>query len=161
LLRPCLPGRVPLAAALAAALCSGCASFVNEAAHPLRVETVTAAGEPDEGAQCTLTNDRGTQTMASGETTMVARSRSDLQIECLRPGQDAARGTLISRANVGLAGNLFFGGAIGAVIDHSKATAYTYPTWIRLVFGRTLVMDRREEVDGKPLLGRDPAPRSP
>ncbi len=154
-------GRAWAAAALVAAACSGCASFVNQPNHPLRVETATEQGERVDGAECTLFNDRGTQTMQSGETTMVLRSRGDLQIECRRPGLPPAVGQLISRANVGMAGNIFFGGAIGATIDHANASAYTYPTWIRLVFGRTLVMDRREEVDGKPLLGRDPTAKTP
>lgn len=149
------------AAGLVVAACSGCASFVNQPQHPLRVETATPQGELVEGAACTLTNDRGSQTMLSGETIMVTRSRGDLRIECRRPDLPPALGELISRANVGMAGNIFFGGAIGATIDHANASAYTYPTWIRLVFGRTLVMDRREEVDGKPLLGRDPAATAP
>ncbi len=154
-------GRTFAAAVVVAAVCSGCASFVNQPHHPLRVETATQQGELVEGAACTLTNERGSQTMQSGETTMVMRSRGDLQIECRQPGLPPALGQLISRANVGMAGNIFFGGAIGATIDHANASAYTYPTWIRLVFGRTLVMDRREEVDGKPLLGRDPAVKAP
>lgn len=140
---------------LAAGLvCTGCASFINEPVHPLRVETAREDGVLVEGAQCTLTNDRDTLSLRSGETTLVPRSRGDLQVQCLRPGYPPATGRLISRANAGLAGNLFFGGGIGALIDHSNATAYTYPTWIRLVFGRSLVMDRREEVDGQPLRGR-------
>lgn len=154
-------GRTLAATGLIAVACSGCASFVNQPQHPLRVETATEQGEMIEGAECTLSNDRGTQTMTSGETTLVMRSRSDLQIECRQPGLPPARGQLVSRANVGMAGNIFFGGAIGATIDHANATAYTYPTWIRLVFGRTLVMDRREEIDGKPLAGRDPAAKVP
>jgi hypothetical protein len=62
----------------------------------------------------------------------------------------------ISRANAGLAGNILFGGGIGAIIDHNKGTAYTYPTWIRMVFGKTLVFDRSNEKEGQPLLGSEP-----
>jgi hypothetical protein len=29
------------------------------------------------------------------------------------------------------------GGGIGAIIDHNKGTAYTYPTWVQRVFDRS------------------------
>jgi hypothetical protein len=34
-------------------------------------------------------------------------------------------GRAISRANAGMAGNIIFGGGIGAIIDHNKGTAYS------------------------------------
>ena len=37
-----------------------------------------------------------------------------------------------------------------------EGTAYTYPTWIQLVFGQTLVFDRRDEKEGTPLEGKRP-----
>ena len=40
---------------------------------------------------------------------------------------------------------------IGAVIDHNTGNAYTYPSWVRLVFGRTLTFDRRSEKDNEPV----------
>ncbi len=57
----------------------------------------------------------------------------------------------------GMAGNIIFGGGIGAIIDHNKGTAYTYPTWIQLIFGKTLVFDRSAEKDGQPVLGMEPS----
>lgn len=48
------------------------------------------------------------------------------------------------------------GNLIGAAIDHSKGTAYTYPTWIQLVFGKTLVFDRSAEKEGFPVVGAEP-----
>ena len=66
-------------------------------------------------------------------------------------------GRAISRANAGMAGNIIFGGGIGAIIDHNKGTAYTYPTWIQLIFGKTLVFDRSAEKDGQPVLGMEPS----
>lgn len=53
-----------------------------------------------------------------------------------------------------MAGNIIFGGGIGAIIDHNKGTAYTYPTWVQLVFGQTLVFDRKDETDGVPVGGQ-------
>jgi hypothetical protein len=57
---------------------------------------------------------------------------------------------------MGLAGNIIFGGGIGAIIDHSKGTAYTYPTWLLLIFGKTLVFDRATEKEGQPVAGTEP-----
>jgi len=39
-------------------------------------------------------------------------------------------------------GHILIGGGRGAIIDHNKGTAYTYPTWIQLVFDKALVFDR-------------------
>ncbi|WP_295959458.1 hypothetical protein [Rhodoferax sp.] len=41
------------------------------------------------------------------------------------------------------------------IVDHNRGTAYTYPTWIQLVFGKTLAFDRRDEKEGHPV---PPAP---
>ena len=81
-----------------------------------------------------------------------------MDITCKDPANPDAVGRAISRANAGLAGNIIFGGGIGAIIDHSKGTAYTYPTWVQLVFGKTLVFDRSEEKDGQPVKGTEPTP---
>lgn len=137
--------------ALAAVVaCSGCASIVNDTTHPIKVETQTASGEPVAGAECKLTNDSGVTTMKSGDTAMVRRSSKDLDITCKQPDKPDAVARAISRANGGMFGNILLGGGIGAIIDHNKGTAYTYPTWVQLVFGQTLVFDRNAEKEGQP-----------
>jgi hypothetical protein len=145
------------AAAVAYALAmTGCASIVNETTHPMKIETAKADGSTVDGAECKLVNDYGTATARSGETSQVRRSNKDLDITCRHPDNPDAVARAISRANAGLAGNIIFGGGIGAIIDHNKGTAYTYPTWIRLVFGKTLVFDRSNEKEGQPVLGTEP-----
>ena len=79
-----------------------------------------------------------------------------MDITCRHPANPEAAGRAISRANAGLAGNIILGGGIGAIIDHNKGTAYTYPTWVQLVFGKTLVFDRSAEKDGQPVMGTEP-----
>lgn len=144
-----------LAAAVALA-CTGCASIVNDSTHPMKVETKTPSGETVAGAECKLTNDYGTITMKSGDTSQVRRSSKDLDIVCKDPKNPEANARAISRANGGMWGNIILGGGIGAIIDHSKGTAYTYPTWVQLVFGRSLVFDRTAEKDGQPTPGLEP-----
>jgi hypothetical protein len=136
---------------------TGCASIVNETTHPMKIETAKADGEVVSGAECKLVNDYGTMTAKSGETSQVRRSSKDLDITCQHPDNPNAVARAISRANAGFAGNILIGGGIGAIIDHNKGTAYTYPTWVRLVFGRTLVFDRSTEKDGQPVQGTEPA----
>ena len=147
-----------LLAATAALAMTGCASIVNETTHPMKVETAKVDGAMVNGADCKLTNDYGTFSVKSGETLQVRRSSKDLDIVCKDPQNPDAIARAISRANAGLAGNILIGGGIGMIIDHTKGTAYTYPTWVRLIFGKTLVLDRSDEKDGQPLIGKEPAP---
>ena len=93
----------------------------------------------------------------SGDSLQVRRSSKDLDIVCKDPANPDASARAISRANGGMWGNIILGGGIGAIVDHNKGTAYTYPTWIQLVFGQTLVFDRSAEKEGQPTPGTEPA----
>ena len=140
----------------AAVLATGCASVVNDSTHPIKVETKTASGTVVSGADCKLTNDYGSVSMKSGDTTQIRRSSKDLDIVCRHPENADANGRAVSRANAGMWGNIILGGGVGAIIDHNKGTAYTYPTWLQLEFGKTLVFDRDAEKEGQPVLGLQP-----
>lgn len=149
--------RAPQAALLAIALsATGCASIVNESTHPMKVEARTQSGQFVSGAECRLSNDYGVVSMRSGDTVTIRRSSKDLDILCKHPSNPDASARAISRANAGMVGNIIFGGGIGAIIDHNKGTAYTYPTWVQLVFGKTLVFDRSAEKEGQPVAGTEP-----
>ena len=132
----------------------GCASITGDSGQLIKIEAITQEGQTVTGASCKLTNDFGATSGKSGESIQVHRSSKDLDINCSTPGKADASARATSRANAGMAGNIIFGGAIGAVIDHNKGTAYTYPTWMRLVFGQTRYYDRREEKEGTALMGR-------
>ena len=103
-----------------------------------------------------MVNDYGNITGKSGGTLQVRRSSKDLDINCKLAGQPDASGRAISRANGGMWGNILIGGGIGAVIDHNRGTAYTYPTWIQMVFGKSMVFDRSAEKEGSPTVGIEP-----
>ena len=147
------PSTYALAVAMA---CTGCASIVNDSTHPIKVDTKTQAGDAVTDAECKLTNDSGVFTVKSGDTVQVRRSSKDLDITCKHPTNPDAVARAISRANAGMWGNIIIGGGIGAIIDHSKGTAYTYPTWVQLVFGKTLIFDRTVEKEGQPTPGTEP-----
>jgi len=141
--------------ALAPVLLAGCASVLNDSTHAVKVEAKSPDGDFVVGADCKLTNDRGTFAVKSGDTALVRRSSKDLDIACVRPDSPDARGRAISRVNGAMFGNIILGGAIGAVVDHSRGTAYTYPTWVQLVFGKSLVFDRAAEKEGQPPIATD------
>jgi hypothetical protein len=145
-----------ISAAAIAFTFTGCASITNDSAHPIKIETKTSVGDVVVGADCKLTNDYGSISMKSGETAQIRRSSKDLDIVCKHPTNPDATARAISRANAGMWGNVIIGGGIGAIIDHNKGTAYTYPTWMQLVFGKTLVFDRSAEKDGAPAVGTEP-----
>jgi len=140
----------------ALAVLSGCASVTNDTTHPVKFETKTDAGSLVTGASCKATNDYGQMSFKSGDTVQIRRSSKDLDISCTQPGQPDASARAISRANGGMWGNIILGGGIGAIIDHNKGTAYTYPTWMQLVFGKTLIFDRTAEKEGQPVPGTEP-----
>ncbi|WP_428420581.1 hypothetical protein [Methylibium sp.] len=144
-----------LAIACAPFVFTGCATVVNETTHPMKIETMTAEGQAVTGADCKLTNDYGSINVKSGDTAQVRRSSKDLDITCVQPQNPDAVARAISRANGGMWGNIILGGGIGAIVDHNRGTAYTYPTWVQLVFGKTLVFDRTAEKEGHPLLGTE------
>lgn len=137
-------------------LCAGCASVTQGMTHSLRVEAATDKGELIPDAECTMRNDDNSLAARSGEPVTVRRSAKDLSVSCTRQGLPEATARLVSRANMGLAGNILLGGAIGAMVDHSNGSAYTYPTWVRLVFGQYAVFDRRDEQPGVPLVYAGP-----
>ena len=87
----------PLSAALCLSIV-GCASATNDSTHPMKVETKNPAGQVVPGAECKLTNDYGTFTVKSGETTQVRRSSKDLDILCRHPENPDATARAISRA---------------------------------------------------------------
>ncbi|WP_338845100.1 hypothetical protein V8J88_15520 [Massilia sp. W12] len=122
---------------------------MNDTNQAMKLETKTKDGQLVAGADCTITNDYGNNSVKSGATISVRRSSKDLDISCKHPQNPDATARAISRANAGLAGNILIGGGIGAIIDHNKGTAYTYPTWVQLIFGETLVFDRKEEKEGQ------------
>ena len=147
---------ITIAALAAVSLLSGCASIVNDTTHPVRFETYAADGTEVKAMQCKYENDYGSQTVTTPGTAQVRRSSKDLQILCSKDGVADAKGTSISRANGGMAGNILLGGGIGAIIDHNKGTAYTYPEWVRLVTARQTSFDRRDDKEGAPNIGLIP-----
>jgi hypothetical protein len=133
---------------------TGCATIVTDSALPMQVETKNASGELVSGAECELKSADGYYNVKSGGQVSIERSDEDIFVTCKHPDNEDATGKVISRINAGFFGNALIGGGVGAIIDHTTGNAYTYPSWIQLVFGKFLVFDRSDEKEGLPVTGK-------
>lgn len=132
---------------------TGCATIVKDVNQPVKVEAYTKENTMVEGAKCTAKNERGEWVATTPGSVVVHRSGQDLLVKCEKENQPSAFATLISRANGGMFGNILLGGGIGAIIDHNKGTAYSYPDWVRVIMGENLVYDRKNNKDNEVMLG--------
>jgi hypothetical protein len=135
-------------------LLTGCASITKDANQPVKVETYSKNNVAIAGAKCVGKNERGEFNTDSTSVMRPHRSGENLYIVCSKDGEESGIGTLISRANGGMFGNILFGGGIGAIIDHNKGTAYSYPDWIRVIMGDNLVYDRKNNKDNEVMIGQ-------
>lgn len=124
-----------------ATLISGCATVTGSETQPIMIETHDATGSPVAGAECKVTNDKGTWTVKSPGTVSARKSAEDLSVRCEMENQPPGTTRVVSQANVGMFGNILLGGVVGAAIDHSKGTAYDYPGFVRVVFGANRVVE--------------------
>lgn len=137
-------------AVIAAGFLPGCASITGTELQLLSLQVSDKDGATVAGADCKLSNDKGTWHAKPPASATVLRSSEDLLVSCEAAGQAPGTVRAISRANAGMAGNIIFGGIIGAVIDHSRGTAYDYPSMIGVVFGASRTIDRNDEFGASP-----------
>lgn len=123
---------------------AGCASITHGTEQTVKLETRTEAGEVVTQADCQMSNDKGTASAPSGVETKVRRSGGNLMVRCTHPNHPAAVGQAISRANVGMVGNIMIGGLIGVAVDAGTGGGFSYPNWMQLVFGQERLFDRIE-----------------
>ncbi|WP_207309889.1 hypothetical protein [Variovorax paradoxus] len=119
----------------------------------MKIETLSPEGKVVDGARCRVSNDRNDAVVPSGLTLPVRRSGENLSIECTQAGLPPARGQAISRANVGLVGNVMIGGLIGVAIDAGTGAGFNYPSWIRLIFGEVRSFDRTAQTGDEATVG--------
>lgn len=139
-------------------LLTGCASITKDAMQPVRVDTYSKTNEIVKDVKCVGKNERGEFVTDSSGTMRPHRSGENLVVTCTKDGAEKGMATLISRANGGMFGNILFGGGIGAIIDHNKGTAYSYPDWVRVIMGDDLLFDRKQNKDNEVMLGQPSSP---
>ena len=138
-------------------LLTGCASITKDSNQPVKIETYSKNNAAINGAKCTAKNERGEWVATAPGNLVVHRSGDNLSVICEKEGEQPGHATVVSRANGGMFGNILFGGGIGAIIDHNKGTAYSYPDWIRVIMGDNLVYDRNNK-ENEVMLGQSASP---
>lgn len=121
-----------LAAMLAFAGLTGCASIVNGTNQVVSVETVAAAGNVS-GANCKLQNEKGVYYVTTPGTVTVHRAYGDMVVTCDKSGLPTTTTAFKSSTKGMLAGNIIFGGAIGAGVDIASGAAYDYPALLQVM----------------------------
>lgn len=114
---------------------TGCASITGSTNQSISIQTKEQTGRDLSGANCELTNSKGTWFVTSPGSTSIHRSNDDLRATCRKDGHDPGMASIVSETKGSMFGNIVFGGAIGAVIDHSNGSAYEYPNLIQVVMG--------------------------
>lgn len=139
---------------------TGCASIVNGQNQSVSVETRTESG-PVSGANCKLSNNKGTWYVTTPGSTTVNRSYEDLAVRCDKTNVEPGLASVKS-ATKGMAfGNILFGGIIGAGVDMSTGAAYDYPTLITVMMGTNAVIAPAPAVNGAPPSQATPAAFAP
>lgn len=118
---------------------TGCAVITGGMTQDVSVKTQKDAVEMA-GADCVLTNSRGTYKVTTPGKVNVHRAKDDLSVQCSKTGEaDAATAIKSSFRKGAMAGNIVMVG-VGALllepIDTSTGAAYAYPDDITVSFGR-------------------------
>jgi hypothetical protein len=141
------------ACALLVAGTTGCASVVLGETQEVTFETVDAAGAAVAGAECTLSNDRGSWPVKTPGFAVIPRSPQDLHVRCEAESHKPGEVRAVSRVNSPMLLNVFLGVAAGVAypavaagaIDYWKGAGYNYPKRIRVVLGESGVADPLDE----------------
>ncbi len=115
---------------MAGFLLSGCASIVSGSTQSLSVEAKSPDGKQIIGANCKMTNDKGTWFATTPGTVPVHRSYEDLTVACSKDAFQPATLVVKSDTKAMAAGNILLGGIIGGGVDVATGAAYDYPDLI-------------------------------
>jgi hypothetical protein len=123
-----------------AALASGCASVSGGNVQSMIVTAAEKGGRDLPGADCTLSNNKGSwRVKTPGETTIV-RSNTAMTVKCEKEAQPVGIATVESATRAAMYGNILIGGVVGAAIDHTSGAAYEYPVTVRVVMGDVIAI---------------------
>lgn len=126
-------------------LASSCATITGSETQNVALRAKSNAGADLDKVNCELKNDKGQWKSVAPGFVGVQRSAEDLLVTCIKDGHKDGNLRAISRAAGGMAGNIIFGGGIGALIDHNKGTGYDYPDTLIVEMGNSLVRDKNDE----------------
>lgn len=116
----------------------GCASIVSGTNQPVSVEARADNGLNVSGANCKLSNNKGTWFVTTPGSATVSRSFEALNVRCEHKSHEAGTATVQSSTKGMAFGNIIFGGPLGAGVDMATGAAYDYPNLISVTMGRSI-----------------------
>ncbi len=111
---------VPL---LAVFVLTGCSTIVNDSHVPINLSFSDSSG-----GECMLKNKREEYQTNIPATVAVRRSDDPLAYKCTTDDGRKATGSILSEIGNTMAGNIIFGGGIGAIIDANNDMHRVYPS---------------------------------
>ncbi|CAN0619220.1 conserved exported protein of unknown function [Burkholderia multivorans] len=128
----------------AAASVTGCATITGGTTQNVSVKTQKDAIDVV-GAECVLSNSRGTYNVTTPGKANVHRAEDELSVQCTKDGESNAvtTGKPATRKGAYYAGNLIMfgivgGGLIAGPIDRATGAKYAYPEDITVSFGKSV-----------------------
>ncbi|MEW6293317.1 MAG: hypothetical protein AB1544_08435 [Pseudomonadota bacterium] len=137
------------------ALAGGCSTITQSKTQRVAV-TTTHEGKPVQDGYCSLTNDKGTWVTTSPGQVDVRKSNENLNVVCKKKGMVDGMLIAISRAAGSMWGNIIFGGAVGALVDHNYGPGYDYPNHLPVEMEKSITVDKNNEKQQPP--AASPAP---
>jgi len=128
-------------ALIACVAATGCASVAGGNTQKMYVQAQAQDGTPVTGADCALSNDKGTWRIKSPGDTSITRSNKRMEVKCEKSPLPQGVVSVESSTRGAMFGNIIIGGVVGAVIDHSSGAGYEYPEVVSVVMGRFSSMD--------------------
>ncbi len=95
--------------------------------QPVSLTSACVIKGPINGANCTLTNDKGQWFVQTPGSTVIQKSTQDLMIVC-KKDRHFGNATYSSKSNGGVWGNILVGGLIGYAVDSSTGAGFDYPS---------------------------------
>lgn len=126
---------------LACVALAGCASVSGGNVQKMYVQAQAQDGAAVAGADCTLTNDKGTWRLTAPGDTSIVRSNKRMEVKCDKSPLPQGVVSVESATRGAMYGNIILGGVVGAVIDHNSGAGYEYPEMIKVIMGRMVAMD--------------------
>ena len=81
-----------------------------------------------QGANCTLSNDKGSWTLTTPGSAIISSSRVNLALTCVKEGYVNGVASLPSKHKDSATwGNVILGGGVGYIIDRKSGAAFIYP----------------------------------
>jgi hypothetical protein len=128
-------------ALLLCAAATGCASVSGGNVQKMYVQAQTQTGAAVAGADCTLSNDKGSWRLTAPGDTSIVRSNKRMEVKCDKQALPQGVVSVESSTRGAMFGNIILGGVVGAVIDHNSGAAYEYPEMIKVIMGRMMSLD--------------------